>query len=127
LEKGKNYGWNPKEGFHCYIENCKEDSYADPIYEYGRTEGQSITGGYVYTGSSIPAIKGKYIFGDFIAGRIWAIDLPKNQETLDPQKTLALGKWNILISTFGRDKDGEIFVADYQTGKIFKLIEQAEK
>jgi glucose/arabinose dehydrogenase len=127
LESGKNYGWNPKEGFHCYIENCKSDLYSDPIYEYGRSEGQSITGGYVYTGSSFSAIQNKYIFGDFISGRIWAIDLPEGQKTISSKDVSALGKWNILISTFGRDSDGEIFLADYQTGKIFKLIEQVSE
>lgn len=127
LQIGKNYGWNPKEGFHCYVENCENNSYSDPIYEYGRSEGQSITGGYVYTGYSIPALKDKYVFGDFIAGRIWAMDLPKGQERVESNKVSALGKWNVLISTFGRDKDGEIFLADYQTGKIFKLIEQVAK
>ncbi|TGM77260.1 dehydrogenase [Leptospira levettii] len=118
---GKNYGWNQTEGFHCFTDGCNPSLYQPPFYEYGREEGQSITGGYVYTGSSIPELKGKYVFGDFIQGKIWAIEVPKPGTNQKSTETIALGKWNLLIPTFGKDNDGEIFVADYQSGTIYKL------
>ncbi len=120
IEAGKNYGWKVTEANHCYDGDCDLKLYAAPIYEYGRGEGQSITGGYVYSGDQIASLKNKYIFGDFISGRIWAFDLPKSQEKVE--KVYALGKWNILISTFGKDSQGDVFVGDYQSGKIFKII-----
>lgn len=119
---GKNYGWNQTEGFHCFLDGCDLSKYEPPFYEYGREDGQSITGGYVYQGSSFPSLKGKYIFGDFIQGKIWAIDLPKQGTNGPINSVISLGKWNLLISTFGRDLEGELFLADYQSGKIFKLV-----
>lgn len=72
VEKGANYGWNIREGAHCFEpkENCKTENLRDPVYEYGRKEGQSLTGGYVYTGTAIAALKDKYVFADFVSGRI---------------------------------------------------------
>lgn len=119
IESGKNYGWSPMEGLHCFQSNCEPSKYESPIYEYGRTEGNSITGGYVYRGNEFPELKDHYVFGDFITGKIWAFAMPKGKEKVE--KVLALGKWNILISTFGQDESGEIFLSDYQTGKIFKI------
>ncbi len=121
IESGKNYGWSQTEGFHCFESNCDLGKYAKPFYEYAHDEGQSITGGYVYTGSEILELKGKYIFGDFIAGRIWALNIPEPGKVVQGSEVLALGKWNLLISTFGIDQRGEVFLADYQTGKIFKI------
>lgn len=120
IESGKNYGWSPMEGLHCFQSNCDPSKYESPIYEYGRTEGNSITGGYVYRGNEFPELKDHYVFGDFITGKIWAFALPKEKQKVD--KIMALGKWNILISTFGQDESGEIFLSDYQTGKIFKIV-----
>ena len=122
VEKGKNYGWNIKEGFHCFEpkENCKTENLTDPIYEYGREDGQSITGGYVYTGKEISALTGKYIFADFMSGRIWALTVPDNaSERVNSVYTL--GKWPVLISSFGRDADGNVYAVDLGKGKIFRI------
>ncbi len=75
VEGGGNYGWNIREGMHCLEpkENCQTKDLRDPVYEYGRSEGQSITGGYVYTGDEISALKNKYVFADFVSGRMWPI------------------------------------------------------
>ena len=93
---------------------------SDPIYEYGREEGQSITGGYVYTGNEISALTGKYVFADFMSGRIWAIPVP--DDASEKVKTVyTLGKWPVLTSSFGRDADGNVYVLDLGKGKIFRI------
>ncbi|MBL8035693.1 MAG: PQQ-dependent sugar dehydrogenase, partial [Leptospiraceae bacterium] len=120
--KGGNYGWNIREGMHCFEpkENCATQNLRDPVYEYGRAEGQSITGGYVYTGDEIRELKNRYVFADFVSGRLWAIDLPEKPDG-KAEKAFTLGQWPLLPSTFGRDAGGNIYVADFGTGKIFRL------
>ncbi len=121
VEKGKNYGWNAREGFHCFEpkEKCKTDGLSDPVYEYGREDGQSITGGYVYTGKDISKLTGKYVFADFMSGRIWAIPVPDNAS--EKVNSYTLGKWPVLISSFGRDADGNVYIVDMGKGKIFRI------
>jgi len=125
LKAGKNYGWNIKEGNSCYsnLKKCKSPTLVDPIWEYDRDDGGSITGGYIYTGSKIQSLKGKYVFGDFVSGKIWAIDLPKKGKA---SFMYALGHWPtpFAISTFGQDSSGEIYVGEYLTGTIFRLAKR---
>lgn len=120
VRKGGNYGWNIREGFHCFEppKGCQTANLIDPVYEYSHEEGKSITGGYVYTGSSIPFLRGKYVFGDFVSGWIRAISIPRAGKVTD---VINLGRWPILISTFGRSADGELYVADFAKGTIYRL------
>lgn len=123
VEKGKNYGWRIKEGYNCYLDRqfCNRKDLIDPIYVYDHSEGQSITGGYVYTSSLILELKNKYIFGDFVQGKIWAIEIPKNNKKINDEDIYSLGRWPILISTFGLTNEGEVLVCDYKTGEIYKF------
>jgi glucose/arabinose dehydrogenase len=125
VESGKNYGWRTKEASHCFKpdKNCSSKGLTDPWIEYGRDDGASITGGYVYTGTAIGALKGKYVFGDYVSGRIWAAEPPASgRESVHTQDFTALGKWNISLSTFGQDPEGELYVADFSRGTIHKLV-----
>jgi len=123
VERGKNYGWRCREGFAPYdeSENCR-GPFADPFYVYGRDEGQSITGGYEYLAEDIPKLTGLYVFGDFISGRIWALRLPQQPSTrVGPRDVLALGRWPVQISTFGRDEKGKLYLADYGLGIVYRI------
>ncbi len=124
VEAGKNYGWKIKEASHCHTTEkaCASKDLIDPWLEYGREDGGSITGGFVYQGKRIPALQGKYVFGDFVSGRIWAADLPGTfAQDKATQVFSALGKWPVAISTFGRDPEGELYVADFSSGTIYKI------
>ncbi|XP_077967689.1 HHIP-like protein 1 [Styela clava] len=75
IVKGGNYGWNAFEANACYNRKlCKDqiiiESHIPPIYSYNTSIGKSITGGYVYEGCRNPGLKDKYIFGDFMSGRM---------------------------------------------------------
>jgi len=120
---GGNYGWNTREGKHCYeATTCPTEGLIDPVVEYGRSEGVSITGGYVYRGKKLPALYGKYVFGDFGTGRIWAVD--KDASGAFVSKLLV--ETDSKISTFAQDADGEIYVADYARGTVQALLPAGE-
>lgn len=119
---GLNFGWRRKEGNVCFnpTTNCLNGGaivVEDPISVYSHSVGSSVTGGYLYRGRDIPTLTGKYVFGDFIKGKIFAL-------------TNGTGGWSssslynstVLISSFGERKDGALWVVDYGNGKIFRLV-----
>jgi glucose/arabinose dehydrogenase len=120
IEKGGNYGWRIMEATHCYnpSSGCDETGFIMPVHEYGHNSsgGYSITGGYVYNGSEAPEYAGKYIYGDFASGNIWALEYNGSVQSNE----LVLST-SYSISTFGVDESGEIYFADYSSGKIYKF------
>lgn len=129
VNKGANLGWRFFEASHCYdpSKNCEKvaPKTLGPIAEYDHALGASVTGGYEYLGSQNPALKGRYVFGDFVTGRIWSIELPAEPTTSPMRgKDLRLhGKWDILISTFARDASGELYTGDFSSGSIYRLTQ----
>lgn len=119
---GDNLGWNSREGFHCYAPEtgCRTEGLREPFYEYEHDEGQSITGGYVVLSDRIPALKNKYVFGDFVRGRLWAIELPAKPEQR-VTKVFALGAQRANFSTFGRDAAGNLYVADFTGERLLRV------
>ena len=115
---GGNYGWRCREGAHPFNSTCgPAQNLIDPVAEYDRAAGQSVTGGYVYRGNAIPSLAGRYVFGDFVSGRIWHIarDTPP---TLQVTTGLNSG---LQISAFGQGADGEIHVVNYG-GTLHRLV-----
>jgi glucose/arabinose dehydrogenase len=126
---GRNYGWRNREGAHNNVTSLPPafQPLVDPIFEYSRSDGASVTGGYVYRGRSLGAsFQGRYFFADFISGRVWSIAL-----TVDPSgeargsnrldHTSEIGG-RTPVSTFGVDQSGELLVANYETGTILRLV-----
>jgi glucose/arabinose dehydrogenase len=118
VAKGQNMGWNIMEASHCFKpkKNCNTDNLVLPKVEYGRDEGQSITGGYVYKGNLNTDLKNHYIYGDFLSGNIWSVDYPAFKS---PTKIMTK-QGN--LSTFALDANGEIYVAEYAKGIVYKLV-----
>jgi glucose/arabinose dehydrogenase len=119
LQKGGNFGWNIMEGLHCFKPptGCDTSGLQLPIAEYGRSEGVAVIGGYVYRGSSIPALAGSYVFGDFGSGTIWRL----TQDASGAWQRVRLLGGGPTISSFGRDLAGELYVLDYGAGAILKV------
>lgn len=127
IDKGGNYGWKVMEGMICYTgrnsdnkgDNCTATGLVKPVYEYLHSArlGQSVTGGFVYRGKQLPQLVGKYIFGDYQSGMIWALS-PKKDGSYE---TELLADLDGLVSAFGEDADKELYVCSYADGKILKL------
>ena len=127
VERGGNYGWNLREGAHDFKNNNNDKSKTiDPVYEYGRRLGGSITGGYVYRGSKIPALVGAYIYCDYLSKRIWILVPPSGEDEPYTSERIAK-KTPIAISSFGETPDGEILACGFPNayasrGKIYRLV-----
>ena len=129
---GMNFGWRlregdvatPKEG----VGGDKPENNVDPVYVYkhgsGPTEGLSVTGGFVYRGSKVADLKGRYIFADYQNPRIWSVveeggkvsDFTDHTSELQPEG----GRIN-LISSFGEDADGELYITDL-SGPVYRVV-----
>lgn len=124
VTRGGNYGWRCREGAHDFRTEqtpaCATAAMIDPLTEYDHDEGQSITGGYVYRGSQSTPLAGRYIFGDFSSGRVWAW-IPENTTTREP--TLLLES-NTSISSFAQGNDGELYLLNYADGTVHRLVFQ---
>lgn len=115
---GLNFGWRPLEG------TAPTSGVGDPIppnasppllsYSHSSGNGASITGGYVYRGTAIPSLAGRYVFGDFISGRVFAATA---DGTAFDQLPAPPG---LNISSFGIDSTRNLYVVDY-SGKIFRI------
>jgi glucose/arabinose dehydrogenase len=143
--KGGNYGWNIKEGTHCFnvqdrsipITNCNNTGYlgeplVDPVIEYGYNSGQPVISGYIYRGNNITELVGRYVFGYLSAGYgqpdgglLYAMPQP-------PGKT-----WNVedlktdigaYVLSIGEGPDHELYVLTSSmpgptgiTGRVYRL------
>jgi glucose/arabinose dehydrogenase len=115
---GGDYGWDDREGAHCFEppSDCITDS-IDPVTEYDRTLGASVTGGFVYRGVAVPDLVGWYLFGDFVSGRLFAVPADSVPGT-EPEVLLETG---LGIAAFGESVDGELFIVNYG-GSIHQVV-----
>jgi glucose/arabinose dehydrogenase len=114
---GENYGWDIMEGLHCFqSDTCKKSGLVLPVVEYSHSQGCSVTGGMVYRGQKPADMQGTYIYGDYCSGRIWGL-----KESGNEWKSSLLADTDFSISTFGEDEKGNIYVADYRDGIIYKM------
>ena len=116
---GGNYGWRCREGAHDFNATCGTNSGSaiDPIAEYSHTFGIAVTGGYVYRGSAIPALTGRFVFGDYGTGRIWEVPHDATGATREVTSGFDTG---LTISSFAQDDSGEIYVVNLG-GTLHKL------
>jgi glucose/arabinose dehydrogenase len=121
IENSKNYGWRLMEANHCYnpSANCDTTGLTRPIWEYSHATGQSITGGYVYRGATVPTLEGKYVYADFVSGKIWALTyVPGGTSTNQLVVDTDLG-----ISSFGVDHTNELYFTSFD-GRIYRFVQQ---
>jgi glucose/arabinose dehydrogenase len=105
VAKGTNQGWNIFEGTHPFRNGTPRDPVQMPLYDYGRRDGASVTGGFVYHGKRFPALEGVYIFGDYVSGNVFGL----RETTGKPEVWRLIDQSNHAPSSFGEDEDGEIY------------------
>ena len=123
IQLGGNYGWNCREGRIAYTgapASCSgATGFVEPVHDYDRNAGASVTGGYVYRGSALPALVGRYIFGDYGSGRIWRLN-DNGSGGYTAEQLLDTG---YSISSFGEDNAGELYVVDIAGGELYRITD----
>ncbi len=119
IVKGGNYGWPTYEGTHCFDGPCPDPTLIPPVHDYSHSEGCSVIGGFVYRGSQIPSLTGKYLFGDYCSGVISTIDDSGPSAVVN-----ALITSGISIQDFTETPTGEIYVND-AASRILQLMPDA--
>jgi glucose/arabinose dehydrogenase len=132
---GRNYGWRNREGAHDNVTTLPlaYQPPIDPIFEYGRTEGGSITGGFVYRGTRLGAMfRGRYFFADYVSRRVWSLALTidgagEARASDRRDHTAELGGSAVLgnVSSFGVDADGELYVVNH-SGSIVSITASSQ-
>jgi len=136
IKKGGNYGWSAREAFHPLRgtdHKVRGSEPIDPIIEYAHDPrsqpqskfpnhsiGVSITGGYVYRGKKIPALRGAYVYADFQMGTIWGLRYENGKITADD--VLVPGNFQRNVASFAEDSAGELYVISFD-GTIYDLVE----
>ena len=123
---GRNYGWRNKEGTLNNVTSrpLAYEPPTDPIFEYPRSDGGSITGGFVYRGARLgPAFRGRYFFADYVSRRIWSIALTidgagEARASDRREHTAELG--SAPVSSFGVDADGELYIVSH-SGTVLRI------
>jgi glucose/arabinose dehydrogenase len=109
---GLNYGWNVMEGLSCYnASTCTQTGFELPLIDYGHNGPCSITGGYVYRGSAIPAIRGHYFYSDYCAGFLRSF---RYQDGV-PVDQKDWGLTSTAVTSFGVDFAGELYMMSGDT------------
>jgi glucose/arabinose dehydrogenase len=115
---GNNFGWSAFEGTHRLNEDQTAPNEVPPILTYGRDEGCSVTGGYVVRDRSLPALFGRYVYGDFCAGELRSFR-PATPEARDDR---SLGLEVPSLSSFGQDNAGHVYAVSLD-GPVYRLVQ----
>ena len=137
ITSGQNYGWNLREGGEAYISLRRDKirknhstwktssdqnntaSFAEPIFSYPRSDGLSVTGGYVYRGNAIPHLQGWYVFSDFVSGNHWLL----NKEGSQIKESVKINDHHLQVSSYAQDSDGELYMMSFKDGTVYKIVD----
>lgn len=115
---GANLGWPLFEGDERFSGTATPDNLDFPVHVYSHDVGCSVTGGHVYRGSAIPHLAGAYVFGDYCAGRLWALTI--DEQGVDARVELGLSVPQVTLVSFGEDAAGELYVLSFD-GTVYRL------
>lgn len=120
-EGGYNFGWSDMEGDRCFhLAECDAADYTAPVVIYTHEEGLSITGGYVYRGEEIPELDGTYFYADWVSEWIRGFKYVDGEVTEEKEWTEELGGSVGMVTSFGLDGHGELYVLTHEGG-VYKF------
>ena len=121
VRRGENYGWSAYEGNRPFLTNRLRgpSPFTPPTVEHDHGLFRSLTGGVVYRGHAFPELAGAYLYGDYVTGRIWAIQHDGTRVLWQRE----LADTSLAVVGFGLDVDGEPLIVDYNSG--FYRLERA--
>ena len=122
IKRGGNYGWHIREGNSAFRGQAPAGAKFDgPVWEYPHPVGLCITGGLVSHGARYPDLEGKYLFADYLTGRLWALT-PDGDKPVDASRVRQVAHGESIVS-FGRDpRNGDVLLASIWDGKILRLV-----
>jgi glucose/arabinose dehydrogenase len=114
-----NFGWDVYEGDEVVEDHdlTEAGELVGPVTVYGHDAGCSITGGFVYRGSALPALCGRYLYGDYCSGTVWSLRIEDSEAVDVRRERVELP----LLTSFGEDADGELYLVS-QAGSIHRLV-----
>lgn len=118
IKPGKNYGWNILEGNHCTPFNTCDTTnkiFEKPVFVYPHSAGRSIIGGYAFRGEGLATLRTRYIYADFVFGKIWSYNRDDNFNRL-------LLDTNIFINSISADLSNNLYFVNYFSGTIERLV-----
>lgn len=118
--RGANYGWRVREGTVATpgIGDPTPPNLTGPLYDYGRSAGDgTVIGGYVYRGGADASLQGRYVFGDYLSGRVWSLQQSGGVVT---DVTLLTSFGGGTLSSFGEGGDGALYALGLN-GNVYQL------
>jgi glucose/arabinose dehydrogenase len=113
----ENYGWDVYEGRSKFEDKQPSGGkLVFPIAQYSHSEGISVTGGFVYRGSAVPSLRGRYIYGDFGSGTIWTLRVANGKATGLRRESIRVPS----LSSFGEDAAGELYATSLE-GTVYRI------
>ena len=131
---GENYGWRLREGTIATpgVGGAPPPGNVEPVFDYERTVGRTVIGGYVYRGRQIPDLRGVYVFGDYLGptggtARIFTLNFDgttaSNFQNITPQLFPSGGTFTLRNpSSFGEDANGELYLTDITTSSVYRIV-----
>lgn len=120
IQRGGNYGWRLREAEREFADDARSgpsarDPLLEPVVSYGRRAGVSITGGFVYRGTHLPAFRGLYFYGDYGSGTVWALDHDGTRVVSNEVVATVPA-----LASFGEDAAGELYAISH-AGAVYRF------
>lgn len=127
---GRNYGWRVREGLSVTTNPGPTFGtvFAEPFMDYSHAYGEAVIGGFIYRGSAIGGLSGRYFFGDYIESRVWSVAIGLDGAGEARRTTIGAatehpvpGGFDGVVS-IDPDPNGEPVVCELNSGRVSRLV-----